>query len=263
MTESCIDLGVATVDEVWRYPVKSMGGERLPSATVGPAGIEGDRAFGLIDGATGKVLSAKTVPLLLSVDASWSNGVVSFSGAIDGRSSDDPDIAEQLSEWLGRNVRLERPAADVRTPYDLPLDPDRPDELFESYTPPGSFFDSRSTLHLLSDASLRSARLDHPAGDWHPRRFRANVLIRTDVDGFPEEDWVGSRVRIGTSESEVRKPAARCVLTTQAQPGLPRDVEVFRSLARNRGGNLGIYLDPRIEGVVTVGDALDVVVSVG
>lgn len=255
-----MERGVATVAEVWRYPVKSLGGERLPSATVGPAGIEGDRAFGVLDRATGKVLSAKTVPRLLEVGAAWADGVVRFSGApLDGRSSDDPDIHVRLSEWLGRDVRLERPAADTRTPFDLPLDPDRPDELFELHTPPGSFFDSRSTLHLLSDASLRSAALDHPAGDWDPRRFRANVLLRIDADGFPEEDWIGARLRIGGAESDVRKPAARCVLTTQAQPGLPRDVETFRSLARNRGGNLGVYLDPQTEGVVAEGDAVDVV----
>lgn len=254
-----MERGVAIVAEVWRYPVKSMGGERLRATTIGPGGIEGDRAFGVLDGATGKVLSGKTVPRLLSVDVAWRDGAVHFSGApLDGRSSDDPDIHGHLSEWLGRDVRLEQPGHDTRTPFDIPLDPDRPDELFELHTPPGSFFDSRSTLHLLSDASLRAAAADHPAGDWHPRRFRANVLVRIEGDGFPEEDWVGSRVRIGGLESDVRKPAARCVLTTQAQPGLPRDVEIFRSLARNRNGNLGVYLDPRTEGGVAEGDVVHI-----
>ncbi len=253
-----MERGVATVAEVWRYPVKSMAGERLPSASVGPAGIEGDRAFGVIDGATGKVLSAKTVPSLLAVGAAWSAGSVRFSGSLlDGASSDDDDIHVRLSEWLEREVRLERPNPGTRTPFDLPLDPDRPSELLELHTPPGSFLDSRSTLHLLSDASLRSAGRDHPAGDWDPRRFRANVFIHTDAEGFPEEDWVGASVRIGSLETGVRKPAARCVLTTQTQPGLPRDVEIFRSLARNRSGNLGIYLDARTEGVVAEGDTVE------
>lgn len=254
-----MERGVAIVAEVWRYPVKSLGGERLRATSIGPGGIEGDRAFGVLDDATGKVLSAKTVPQLLSVNAAWSDGAVRFSRApLDGRSSDDPDIDGHLSEWLGRNVRLERPGHGTRTPFDLPLDPDRPDECMELHTPPGSFFDSRSTLHLLSDASLRAAAANHPAGDWDPRRFRANVFVRVDDDGFPEEEWVGSRLRIGDLESEVRKAAARCVLTTQAQPGLGRDVEIFRSLARNRGGNLGVYLDPRTEGHVAEGDAVQV-----
>lgn len=252
---------VATVAEIWRFPVKSMGGERLGSARVTERGIPGDRAFGVIDARSGKVLSAKTVPALLQVSARWEErGEVRFAGGpLDGVGSDDADVDARLSSWLGRPVHLRAARAGERTPFDLPDDPDAPSEIREVETPAGSFFDSRSTLHVLSDASLRGARTLHPAGDWHPARFRPNLLVHVPGAGFPEEAWVGCRLRVGSVGASVRKASARCVLVVQAQPGLERDATVFRVLARERAGNLGIYVDPEGPGEVRTGDRLEVV----
>jgi uncharacterized protein len=47
------------VSEIWRYPVKSLLGERLDEAVIGSSGIPGDRAYALIDLEDGKVASAK------------------------------------------------------------------------------------------------------------------------------------------------------------------------------------------------------------
>jgi len=54
-------IAVGSVSALWRFPVKSMGGERLERADISSAGLLGDRAFALIDTATGKVVSAKSV----------------------------------------------------------------------------------------------------------------------------------------------------------------------------------------------------------
>lgn len=251
---------VGTVGEIWRYPVKSMGGERLEEALVGPEGIPGDRGLGVVDTATGKVLSGKTVARLLGVAARWNEGLVRFGGGpLDGASSADDDIDDRLSSWLGRAVQLRAPAPGERVPFDLPDDPDDPTGMVEIETPAGRFFDSRSTLHLLSDASLRAASASHPDGDWHPARFRPNLLVEIDGVGFAEDGFVERRLRIGEVEATVRKVAARCVLVVQEQPGLPRDSAVFRSLVRDHGGTLGIYVDPRTSGRVRVGDAVELV----
>ena len=50
---------VGTVSSVWRFPVKSMLGEELEAVEVSDGGIVGDRAYGLVDRETGKVVSAK------------------------------------------------------------------------------------------------------------------------------------------------------------------------------------------------------------
>jgi hypothetical protein len=222
---------VGTIRELWRYPVKSLPGERLEGrVAVGSRGIEGDRNRAVVDEVTGKVLSAKTVPALLAASTGW-------------------DAAE-LTAFLGRPVRLAMPVAGEPSVFDMDVDPERPGEVVELRTQPGSFFDSRSTLHLLTTASL---------GDAPVRRFRPNLLVETDgVDAFPEDGWVGGRLRLGdTVEATVRKRTGRCVLITRAQPGLPKDVDLYRTLVRERNGDLGVYLDPQTEGHLAPGDPVE------
>jgi uncharacterized protein YcbX len=239
---------VGTVVEVWRYPVKSLGGERLATAAVHPAGIEGDRRLAVVDEATGKVLSAKTVPRLLQASARWEDGTVHLGdGAGLAVSSADPDADRQLSSWLGRPVRLQAPVPGRRSVFDLEPDPDDPTaEVIELRTPPGSFYDSRSTLHLLTTASL---------GDHDRRRFRPNLVVDAGSGDHPEDGWIGGPLLLGDAvEATVRKATARCVLITRPQPGLPPDVPLFRDLVRRRAGNLGVYVDPQTSGSISAGD---------
>ena len=64
------------IAELWRYPVKSMLGESLDDATLGPDGLEGDRQWAVVDAASGVSLSAKRYPVLLHCQASTRNGTV-------------------------------------------------------------------------------------------------------------------------------------------------------------------------------------------
>lgn len=223
---------IGTVAEVWRYPVKSLPGERLEQrVAVGPAGIEGDRCRAVVDEATGKVLSAKTVPQLLSASPEWD--------------------AAQLSEVVGRTVRLADPVAGEPSVFDMDVDPEDPATgVVELRTQPGSFFDSRSTLHLLTTGSL---------GANDVRRFRPNLLVECDGE-FPEDGWVGRTLRFGDGvEATVRKRTGRCVLITRPQPGLPKDVPLYRDLLRERDGDLGVYIDARTAGTVAPGDPVELV----
>jgi uncharacterized protein YcbX len=246
---------LGSVVEVWRYPVKSLGGERLDEpVAVDLAGLEGDRRLAVVDDATGKVLSAKTVPQLLQASAAWRGvdgvRITSADGTLDVSSADD-DVAERLSGWLGRPVRLEAPVPGRRSHFDMDLDPDdeRHEHTTELQTPPGVFFDSRSVLHLVTCASL---------GGRDRRRFRPNLVVDTgDLTGHPEDGWVGEWLRVGGDlDVAVRKMTARCVLVTRPQPGLEKDGDLLRDLVRQRSGNLGIYVDPQGPGKVAVGDAV-------
>ncbi|MGH7133984.1 MAG: MOSC N-terminal beta barrel domain-containing protein, partial [Phycisphaerales bacterium] len=62
---------IGHVTELWRYPVKSMGGESLPRATVGPLGIPGDRGWALRDEAAGEMRGAKKMPVLMQCRARY------------------------------------------------------------------------------------------------------------------------------------------------------------------------------------------------
>lgn len=244
---------LGTIVEVWRYPVKSVGGERVHEPVlVDGAGIEGDRRLAIVDDATGKVLSAKTVPQLLQASATWHgvDGVRIRSGdGLDVHSADD-GAAGQLTAWLGRPVHLEAPLPGHRAVFDMDLDPDddRHERTTELQTPPGVFFDSRSVLHLVTVASL---------GGQDRRRFRPNLVVDTGTEGHPEDAWVGEWLRLGGElDVAVRKRTGRCVLITRPQPGLPRDSGLLRDLVRRRDGDLGIYVDPQGTGKVAAGDAV-------
>src|SRR3712207_1904938 len=62
---------VGTVSEVWRYPVKSMRGERCERARLTTSGVLGDRAWALREPATGRIASAKRFPRMLDFRATY------------------------------------------------------------------------------------------------------------------------------------------------------------------------------------------------
>jgi uncharacterized protein YcbX len=251
---------VGTIGEVWRYPVKSLGGERLHGhVAVGAAGIEGDRAFAVVDDGSGKVLSAKRVPALFEAGATWLGaGRVRINGPGFDVTNGDDDVDATLSGWLGRPVHLATPQPEQRAVFEMEVDPDDASEVVDLRTPPGRFFDSRSCLHVLTTASLAAGAKLHPAGDWDARRFRPNVVVDLTDEGFPEDGWVDGHLRLGGVTGHVRKRTSRCVMTARAQPGLGHDSRIYRSLLEARDGDLGVYVDPTEAGTLAAGDAVEV-----
>ncbi|MDX6554446.1 MAG: uncharacterized protein QOD86_641 [Miltoncostaeaceae bacterium] len=282
---------VGTVAELWRYPVKSMRGERVPSAPAGEQGLAGDRHWAAIDAETGKVVSAKRPSLWAAMlqcaaayvdqpDEAGSPAPVRIT-LPDGREvrTDDPDRDRRLSDALGRPVRLEscRPEGAV---YELAtvdlhgLEAPEPDRLTDApvgmFAPPGTFFDA-GTLHLITTASLDAFAGTHPEGVWDVRRFRPNLVVRLDralEDDFPENGWVGRPIAIGSdAQAAVLAPMPRCVMTTLAQGALPRDPTIMRTIAaRNRqtipGAGVyacaGVLANLTAPGVIAVGDPVSV-----
>ncbi len=249
---------LGNVLSLWRYPVKSMGGEELSSVEAGEDGFVGDRAFGLIDVSTGVLLSAKRHPKLLEATAKFrSDGEVSINiptepGVGVAVASDDQSIDADLSDWLGFGVRLARPSGRERSRVELEF-VDQPG-VIEFLTRPGYFFDG-SVLHLLTTASLAEARALYPEGDWRPQRFRPNVLIETvGHTGWFEDGWVGRSVEVSGMTVEATKPCDRCVLVTRAVGGFDADKQILQTLARHHDANLGIKASVLGVGVVKVGD---------
>ncbi|MFC5720052.1 MOSC domain-containing protein [Streptomyces gamaensis] len=257
---------VGTVAQVWRYPVKSMGGERLPAVTLTDRGLEGDRGFAVLDVASGKILSAKKERRLLLASARTcpDNGVlVRLPGGTELEAG-DPRLDQCLSGWLGRASRLVRPLPGQRALFEKVLD-DEDEEANgatkELATQPGVFFDTKSALHVLTTASLRAAHRLYPEGDWDVRRFRPNLLVDTagtgtGDEGFPEEAWPGGTLTLGEATAWVRKATPRCSMTTRPQGTLPEDRGIHRTLARLHHNILGALAHPAGRTVVHVGDTL-------
>jgi uncharacterized protein YcbX len=278
---------LGSVAGLWRYPVKSMQGEPVDPAAATERGLAGDRRWAVVDGETGKVVSAKRPKLwltMLECAAAYVEEPKADGGAApvaitlpDGRMvrSDDPDRDRLLSEALGRAVTLESFAAEGAT-FDLRaadadgLEVPEPERLTESpvgmFSPPGTFFDT-STLHVLTTATLDTLAAAHPEGRWDRRRFRPNVVVALDeapAGGFAENAWVGRSLELGADAcASVMAPMPRCVMTTLPQGDLPRDPLILRTMAEHNRQEIpgaGVYAcagalaSISAEGMLAVGD---------
>ena len=273
---------LGTVEALWRYPVKSMSGTELDTALINEGGILGDRAFAVIDAASGKVGSAKTPrkwARLIELAAAFVQAPRSGDrippvriGWPDGTSttSDAEDMDSRLSATLGRpvtltaehpeNVSVERldPLADEETIVDI-------GELM-----PADRFSDYAALHIMTTATLARLAGLCPDSVIDARRFRPNVIVASPsgTNGFVENDWVGHDLAIGDEvRLRVSDPTPRCSIPTLAQKELPRDPQVLRTLVEhNRSpvpaldGQLlpcaGIYASVIRGGTVKTGDAV-------
>lgn len=266
---------VGHVQALWRYPVKSMLGERLQQLEVGPSGVCGDRGYALWDPALGRVASAKNPRLwrgLLDYRASYASEPLPgaplppvtircppLAGEDATLSSSDADLAEQLSRRLGRQVSLlDRP------PEAASLDqywPDVEGRQFQNVTnelvlAEGSFFDA-CPIHAISTATLEQLRQLEPSCDFAVERFRPNLLIAPSgaAPGFVEEGWIGATLRIGDQlELAVEGGCPRCVITTLPQGDLPEDLAILRATARHNQVVAGIRLSVVTPGSMALGD---------
>lgn len=227
---------VGHVNALWRYPVKSLQGESLTSSEVGAHGFAGDRMYGVRDGLTGRVMSAKREPRLLLASARYAGGalVVALPSG-EQHAVEDPALDVAMTEWLGRPVVVVA-ASMVRPSHDPFMD--------------------ESPVHLLTDAALQLMAGQHPAGEWSPRRFRANLVVSTEGAGQAEGAWVDRPLRIGDVELVVRKLTVRCVMTSAAQPGLAADPDILATTGSVSDKRLGVYADVVRPGNVSVGDEI-------
>jgi uncharacterized protein YcbX len=282
----------ARVVSLWRYPVKSLGGEPMPRAHIlATVGIPGDRGYALRDEQVGEIRGAKQIPALLRCSARYLEEPEGDAtppveiGFPDGAKlrSDDARVSQRLSEVAGREVSLvaRRPASDAdfyarREPIDLEsmraafgLLPDEPlpdlsvmppeivRELFLYASPRGTFFDTVE-IHLVSTQALLTLARRVPDSRVDVRRFRPNLLVDFDTDAaLPEHALSGRRLRVGTALLEVVAPMLRCGMVTQPQGDLPKDPRILRALVREQKQQLGAALRVLEPGEVAEGDAVE------
>lgn len=277
---------IGSVAGLWRFPVKSMRGERIDQADATAHGLVGDRAHALIESETGKVVSAKSVrhfPDMLGCRAEFveppqlGRDLPPVRITLpDGTTaeSDSNDADRVLSAYFRREVRLARAA-----PEDFTIDMYHPDiegadaagrkdivvdqKLGAAYfvqkgvaspVPAGAFFDL-FPLTLLTTSTLARLNELQPQTRFDERRFRMNVIVDSVEPGFVENEWVGRQLVIGDGvRVDVKVLDARCVMTTLAQEDLPADSSVLKGLVehnRRQLGNAGQYPCAGVYAVVT------------
>jgi uncharacterized protein len=190
------------VAEIWRYPVKSMRGERLPRADLTAFGVSGDRLV-LVRDARGGIVTARTRPLLLGHRSTLAP---SGEPLVDDRPWDSAEVAQDVRAAAGPGTHLER-------------------------AEPADRFDVLPLL-VATDGALLAFGHDS-------RRLRPNLVI-AEVPGLAEREWPGRKLRVGDAVVAVAQLRQRCVMTTYDPETLEQDVSVLRHIQRELGGRLAL-----------------------
>ncbi len=287
-------MAVGRVLELWRYPVKSMGGEQIEHAEIDGNGVAGDRGWAIRE--AGETRTARQIPRLLQCAARYAEAPAANQRSPrveltlpDNESlvSDAADFDQRLSAALDREVSLTplRPADDLdhyrRPPADpnadqlasmrevFGLEPGDPfpdlgdipmDILSQFSTPPGTYFDAYP-IHIMTTASLNALRAAGGGDDVDVRRFRPNILIDTgEAEGLLEVDWSGSKLQVGGVVIELRTTTVRCSIPAHAQRDFGSSRAVGRALIEQTKQHLGAYCTVVETGEVSVGDEVELLV---
>ena len=270
---------VGVVEELWRYPVKSMIGEQLTATEVTKSGLLGDRAYALRDTADGKIATAKNPrkwPNLFDYEAALTGAATAGEELPTARitlpdgttiSTEQPDASRILSSALKREVKLEKIGRgeqdasnkEVSEEYWLDMEGlEHRDTVTDFTLPEGTFFDT-ATVHILTTATLQRLHELYPEGRFAVPRFRPNVVVSpTDGStGFVEDAWLGRIVAIGESvRLKIELNCARCVMTTLAQGDLLKDPRILRTAAQHNQVNVGVYASVLQGGRIKRGDSI-------
>lgn len=203
------------VEQLWRYPVKSMRGEPLSRAEIGPDGVAGDRLVHVEDD-RGLVTARRHRDLLGLSGTTATDGSV----LVDGEPWDGPGPAALVRAAVGPSARL--------VAYD---GPERFDVL---------------PLLVATDGAVAAFGRDG-------RRLRPNILVG-GVEGLTERGWEGRVLAVGPALVRLDSLRQRCVMTTFDPDTLEREGEVLRDINRRFRGTLALNAEVLVPGVVEVGD---------
>jgi uncharacterized protein len=207
------------VQEIWRYPVKSLRGEQLKATELLRDGLPGDRAVH-VRAANGRMISARTHPELLALSA-----VLAPDGEplVDGLPWNDPRTqrAVRMATWNGASLA-------------------RSDGLDRFDVPP---------ISLATDGAVAALGTDR-------RRLRPNILVG-GVEGLAERGWPGSRLRVGEAVVAVVKLRSRCVMTTFDPDTNEHNPDVLQRIVDEFDGQVALDCGIVEPGRIAVGDTVE------
>ena len=209
------------VTEIWRYPVKTMAGEKLQRVIIGPLGIEGDRVVHVED-AHARVITSRSHPRFLS-----HKGTLGADGEpmVDGRPWNHPEVTAQVEDIGGPGAKLVR--FDGAERFDV------------------------LPLLVATDGAIAAFGHDH-------RRLRPNIVIG-DVEGLTEREWPGGCLRIGKVFIGVQDLRLRCIMTSYDPDTQIQDKEITRGIYRRFEGKLALNCFVIEGGEIAVGDDVQLV----
>lgn len=265
------------VSEIWRYPIKSIGGEPLTAAQLDEDGITGDHMWALVDMITGTVASAKRSRRwgwLLQCSARLHEGADPDDAAAlvitmpDGGefTADDPAAMNRLSALADRPVRLQYVAAGRKTmemewaeetregmEQAIAYSSARAEQDADSTAPIGAvptgggrerFYDV-APLHIITTSSARQLDDGVPVRE-ALRKYRPNIVVGNDDwdDGYAEDAWLSEVVDIGAAQARPTTPVGRCVMVNLSHGSAPQDQLALRRIAARHRMDVGYGTAP-------------------
>lgn len=210
------------VSEIWRYPVKSLKGERLNETEITKLGIPGDRQIAVIRAINGRFLTSRSKPKLLGLQGSINADGVP---AINGHRWDSAEALQLVREAAGEAVTLQQ-------------------------VPAPQAFDVLPLL-VATDGAARYLNIDH-------RRLRPNILL-ADVPDLEERKWPGRAIAIGSVRIYAEKLRDRCVMTTFHPDTQQQDPSVLQRILGELDGSTALDSSVITSGKIRVGDAVAII----
>ncbi len=210
------------IQELWRYPVKSMRGERLTEATLRKTGILGDRNIVVISREGDRMVTARTHPGLLGLQGSLSSDGTTLVNGFEWNSLQAQALVREAAR---EDVRL--------------VDAGEHAERFDVLP-----------LLVATDGAIQELGLDL-------RRLRPNIVIG-GVAGQAERSWASSTIRSGQVAIDVAQLRMRCVMTTFDPDTLQQDIGVLRKIVKEASGKLGLDCSIASPGILRKGDLVSI-----
>jgi MOSC domain-containing protein len=206
------------VSEIWRYPIKSLKGQRLIETQIMQVGIPGDRGIVVIRTLNGRILTSRVKPKLLGLQ-----GGIGPHGipTINGHRWDSEESLRLVTEAAGEAVSLEQ----VPAPQAFDILP----------------------LLVATDGTTQYLHIDH-------RRLRPNIFL-ADVPGLEERKWPGKILTIGNVRIRAEQLRDRCVMTTFDPDTQVQDSSVLQRIIRDLDGSAALDCSVIEPGTIREGDA--------
>jgi uncharacterized protein YcbX len=236
-------VAIGRIEAIFRYPVKSMRGERLDAATLGFHGVDGDRRLALrrIDDHGGfPWLTAGKLPELIHFAPYRADGASAGALPTHVRTPDGGDLpifGDALADDIGR--RHGAPVQMLHLKHGI--------------------FDDASVSIIAAGTIDAIGRLSERPAD--VRRFRPNILVSAgDAAPFSEERWIGSMLTFGDAEDAaavaVTMPDVRCGMVNLDPDGGPATPEVLKAVVRANDNRAGVYGTVTRTGALAVGQTV-------
>lgn len=210
------------VSEIWRYPIKSLKGERVQETEITKLGIPGDRQIAVIRAINGRFLTSRSKPKLLGLQGSINaNGVPT----VNGHPWNSAEALQLVQEAAGEPVTLEQ----IPAPQAFDILP----------------------LLVATDGAARYLNIDH-------RRLRPNILL-ADVPDLEERNWPGRIIAIGEVRIHAEKLRDRCVMTTFDPDTQVQDPSVLLRIVRELDGSTALDSSVITPGKIRAGDQAHIV----